>query len=378
MKNNFTVIYKVFFFSLLTILFISNSGGPPTGNTGAPGDGACNNCHSGGTQTGSVDITGILDIDNPILPNKTYNVTVGITLATGSSSRAGFQFVALEGNSAGSPSIGTLSNFGTNVGTATSGSRTYAQHSGGENTYVGSVTTYTFDWTSPATSTNNISFYVAANIADGSGTGGDLIVFDSDQNISLPVELVDFNVKDVGNGQVELNWSTASEINSDYFEVLRSENGRDYNSLGKVFAAGFSNQMQYYSFQDDAPIENRYSFYRLKQFDLDGSYTYSSIEAVQVMNYQDHYLNIFPNPARNNECLFIDYISATSHPNAHIRIYDQFGRSVFDDPQMHLGIQKGFNKFVLDLKNIPNGQYFLSISDNGNLLKGSSFIMVNN
>jgi len=378
MKNKFPVIYKVFFFLLGACFFISFSGGPPAGNTGAPGDGTCDQfCHSGPTQTGSVDITGIVDVDNPIVPSKTYNVTVTITLLSGSSTRAGFQFVALDGNSAGSLSTGTFSNLGTNVGTTTSGSRTYAQHSGGENTYSGNMVTYTFDWTAPANSTNNISFYVAGNIADGSGSGGDLIVFDSDQNIPLPVELVEFKAKQLGNSKVELNWATASEQNSDYFEILKSENGVDYIEIGRLPAAGYSNEMLYYYFIDDAPILNRNSFYRLRQVDFDGKVFYSHIVIIQVLDYADHQLNIFPNPARNNFCLFIDFVSERAYPNAIVRVYDQFGKGVIHDQQLYSGIQEGFNKFVLDISKLPKGPYFLSITDGHNLIESKSFVVVN-
>ena len=82
-------------------------------------------------------------------------------------------------------------------------------------------------------------------------------LFDSDQNVPLPVELIEFQAKDLGNSKSQLNWSTASEVNSDYFEVLRSENGRDFTSIGTVTAAGDSDQTIHYSFQDESPILNR-------------------------------------------------------------------------------------------------------------------------
>ena len=157
----------------MAYLNFSFSGNPPDGRKGAPGDGACSGCHFGGTQTGSIAIEGITD--NPLIPNKTYNVAVRITLTSGISTRAGFQFVALDGNTNSAVSTGTYSNLGTNVGTGTSGSRTYAEHSGGENTYSSGDVLYTFDWTAPATATNNIAFYVAGNIANGSGTNLSLI-----------------------------------------------------------------------------------------------------------------------------------------------------------------------------------------------------------
>lgn len=370
-------ICRVFsLFVILTVL-ISFSSGPPAGNTGAPGDGTCGGCHGGGSQTGTVDITGILDVDNPIIANKTYNVDVCITLLSGSSPRAGFQFVALDGNTSTSGSIGTISNLGTNVGTTTSGSREYVQHSGGENTYSAGKLTYSFDWTAPATAVDDISFYVAANIANGSGTGGDLIVFDSDQSITLPVDLVEFKATDNSDGRVLLKWITASELNSDYFEILRSEDGIDFYSIANVDAQGFSNEIFEYKYVDENAITNRNSYYRLKQLDIDGQYAFSDIETVQAQQFDNSYLNIFPNPANRNGCLFIDYFSNEDLPNSKYSIQDIFGNTIIHDAQLDSGVNKGFNKIVVDIKEVPAGQYVLLISNNNRLVQSKSFIVGN-
>lgn len=374
MKKRLPYIYRSFALLFFAYTFISFSDSPPTGRTGAPGESNCSGCHFGGTQTGSVDIQGIND--NPVVPNKTYNVSIVINLTSGSSSRAGFQFVALDGNTAGSASTGSFSNLGTNVGTATSGSRTYTQHSGDENAYLGSMVTYTFDWTAPSTSTNNISFYTAANIADGNFASGDLIVFDSDLNIPLPVELQSFKANARNNNEVEIVWTTSTERNSQYFEVLRSEDGIDYEIIGKIEAAGYADEMQSYQFIDDRPIFNKNSFYRLKQYDYDNRFAYSSIETIQVMNFQNDHLNIFPNPATRSSCLFIDYLSDQALPNAQVRIYDQSGKLVVDQMQEDSGIAEGFNKFVIDIPTLSVGTYFLTITGgNGEILNTRSFVV---
>jgi len=352
-----TLVNKLFYLALIAGVFFSFSSSAPVGLSGAPGDGTCNNCHFGGTQTGTVDILGIVDVDNPIIPGKTYNVQVCINLISGTSPRAGFQFVALDGNTTNSASIGTLSNFGPNVGTMSSGSRTYAGHSGGEQTYTAGKATYTFDWTAPTSSPNDISFYVTANIANGSGTSGDLIVFDSDQSIALPVDLVEFKANDSGDGTVELTWLTASEVNSDYYEVLRSEDGRDFVRIAEVKAAGFSDQNQYYSYRDHEPILNRNSYYRLKQFDYNGQHFYSEVKTLQVENYENSFLNIFPNPASRSGCLFIDYFTEEAMPNAKFQVLDMYGRTVLHNEQLSSEIKQGFNKLVFDIHELSVGQY---------------------
>ncbi len=375
MKKIFPTLYKILLLVSIYYLYVSFSFAPPAGLTGAPGEATCGNCHFGATQTGNIDITGILDVDNPIIPDKTYNVTISINLTSGSSSRAGFQFVALDGNSAGSPSTGAFSNLGTNVGTAASGNRTYALHTGGENTYVGSNVTYTFDWTAPSTSTNDISFYATGLIANGSGINGDLVVFDSDQNIVLPVDLVEFEARALTSNEVVLRWTTLSEQNSYYFEILRSDNGQDFDPIGRIEAAQNASTEIDYRYVDKNPILNRTSFYRLKMVDLDGLYEYSDIVAVQNISKEESLLNLFPNPARKDFCLFVDYVSDVDRPNAVVRIYDLEGNKHLSDPQMEAGITKGFNKLVLDINTLHSGQYFLCVSDGDKMLHTKTFIV---
>ena len=364
------------FLASIYYLHTSFSSGPPAGMSGAPGDSTCNNCHFGGSQTGSINISGILDVDNPIIPDKIYNVMVTLNLISGSSTRAGFQFVALDGNSAGSASTGTLSNFGTNVGSNSSGNRVYAQHSGTENSYASSVVTYTFDWTAPSSSVNDISFYVAGLIANGSGTSGDLVVFDSDQNIALPVTLSDFRAEKLNADNISLIWTTLSEQNSDFFEVLRSDNGIDYESISRVSASQSSSVKVNYEYVDTDPIINRTSFYRLRIVDLDGRYEYSDVIAIHNISKDLSILNLFPNPARRDQCLFVDFISDIDRPNAIVRIYDLNGIPHLNDPQMNAGFEKGFNKVVLDINTLPLGQYFLRVSDGQKMLHTKAFIVI--
>ena len=357
------------------MVFVSFSFSPPAGLTGAPGDATCGNCHFGGSQTGSIDISGIVDVDNPIIPNKTYNVTVTINLISGTSPRAGFQFVALEGNGPSSPSFGTFSNLGTNVGTSTFGGRTYVHHFGGENSYSGSQVTYTFDWTAPAPSTSNVSFYATGLIANGSGTGGDIIVFDSDQNIVLPVELVGFEASKLSSNEISLRWTTLNEANSDYFEVLRSDDGVDFKAIDRVAAAENSLVAIDYEFRDSDPLPHQTSYYRLKIVDLDGKYEYSDVVVVRNFNEYEMSLNLFPNPARKDFCLFVDLVSDIERPNATVRIFDINGVSFLNDPQMIAGVKKGFNKLVLDINTLPEGNYILGVFDGNEILKSEKFIV---
>lgn len=84
----------------------------------------------------------------------------------------------------------------------------------------------------------------------------------------LPVELLDFSATLVEDG-VELNWSTASEYNSDYFSVYRAVDTSSWTKLADIPSAGFSTSLQEYKYKDESILYN-YTYYRLKQTDIDG------------------------------------------------------------------------------------------------------------
>lgn len=119
----------------------------------------------------------------------------------------------------------------------------------------------------------------------------------------LPVTLLDFTAVQV-NEAVTLNWSTASEINNEYFEVEKSLDGINFNVIGRVIGAVNSTTTRFYSFSDHELKKGRI-FYRLKQTDLDNKFTYSPIVAVNVGEASSSTiaLSVYPNPTI--ESLFI-------------------------------------------------------------------------
>ena len=85
----------------------------------------------------------------------------------------------------------------------------------------------------------------------------------------LPVELLSFTARPLQNEFVKCEWQTASEINSDYFLVQRSIDAINFEIVGSVSAAGYSNSILEYEFDDHEPYDG-VSYYRLQQFDRDG------------------------------------------------------------------------------------------------------------
>jgi hypothetical protein len=104
----------------------------------------------------------------------------------------------------------------------------------------------------------------------GGGTTGTFNIFVSTPQ-ALPVELVSFDGNEM-NHINHLEWTTASEANSDIFEIEWSTDAIDWWLIGDVKAAGNSNTNNYYSFNHEDFRKGTFNYYRLKQIDYDGNY----------------------------------------------------------------------------------------------------------
>lgn len=160
---------------LLTLwLSLTNSirepNNPPVGKTGAPGEQTCgqSGCHSGGTYTGTVSISGIPDT---VTASEIYTLTL---TQTSNAVRAGFELTCLDGSNT---MCGTLTaGAGSSIGTSTNG-RKYARQSSPKNLSNGSVS-WTFIWKAPASAANNsATFYFVSLAANGNGqNSGDKVL----------------------------------------------------------------------------------------------------------------------------------------------------------------------------------------------------------
>ncbi|HLP10430.1 MAG TPA: hypothetical protein VK177_00760 [Flavobacteriales bacterium] len=100
--------------------------------------------------------------------------------------------------------------------------------------------------------------------------------------LTLPVELIDFSVINV-NMQAKLRWETASEKNCSHYEVQRAGNDAEFITIGQVGGNGTTNYSKTYGFTDSQPLSGQ-SYYRLKQVDFDGAYTFLKPLAFNLEN----------------------------------------------------------------------------------------------
>ncbi|MEM1328713.1 MAG: T9SS type A sorting domain-containing protein [Bacteroidota bacterium] len=143
-----------------------------------------------------------------------------------------------------------------------------------------------------------------------------------DCNAILPVELIRFSAKQVDQS-VLLSWSTASELNNDYFEIQRSLNAKQFNPIGIVAGGGTTLETQHYTFADDTAPKDQPIYYRLRQVDMDQVFEYSAIVAITVHTKSASSISLYPNPSSDFATI------AAPKPMTHIRISNISGTTIW-------------------------------------------------
>jgi len=183
----------------------------------------------------------------------------------------------------------------------------------------------------------------------------------------LPIELLFFKAKSNLEKKVDVDWSTVSEINNDYFVVERSKNAADFEYLTKVDGAGNSNSTLYYQIFDKNPYEG-ISYYRLKQVDFDGSSSFSNICPVLIEGLE--IIAIYPQPAIDNVTF---KVVSSDDVSVDILIVDDIGRMIQSTSAM---LTKGENIITIPVSMFANGVYLFNVSTSDRKFKTSkSFII---
>lgn len=179
-------------------------------------------------------------------------------------------------------------------------------------------------------------------------------------NGTLPVELITFRGEKQGEN-VLLSWATAHELNNALFEVERSLDGTEFVKIGERMGAGNSMALINYNFEDVAAFKKASVFYyRLKQVDFDGKFSYSNTIVVQegIRNLADS--KVVPNPFAGGASVYFETSAATE---ANISVINVLGAVVYSSP---VNATKGMNEFVLDAgMGLKSGIYFIKIEAAG-------------
>jgi|GEM_PF-412512 len=174
------------------------------------------------------------------------------------------------------------------------------------------------------------------------------------------------------NCEVTLNWSTASEVNVNFFVIERSTDGINFELVGRVDAASNSNTMQYYNWVDEDPAVGEL-YYRLTEVEDDGSKNVLRIIATNSNCYVNNDLIVYPNPTVNS--LNIVYASDAAGTTT-IEILDELGRVVLTTERPLI---IGDNNHAIAVGTLPNAMYMVRLIENNKRLVGyEKFVKVEN
>jgi hypothetical protein len=201
--------------------------------------------------------------------------------------------------------------------------------------------------------TNISSFTAGANTFSVVGYRGTFSPFAIAGESPLPIELLDFTA--VANGSsVDLKWTTASEINNDYFTVERSIDAIHFEDVLTKDGAGNSSTIRSYSDVDTKPLPGL-SYYRLRQTDFNGSFSHSKIVPVQF----DPSTNLIHAFVNNDQNFQLQITGESRGELVNVSVFDLAGKLILDKD---LGINKGANSFIITNPGIVSGVYLIRIS----------------
>ncbi len=170
---------------------------------------------------------------------------------------------------------------------------------------------------------------------------------------NLQVALLSFSGEYISRNKVQLDWVTASELNNDHFELMRSKDGINWEVLAIVEGQGTTNEISKYNFSDKDPFHGN-SFYQLKQVDLNGETSLSEIVIIKIGFLNDHLFGTaYPNPSK--EIVYINVNSDTAL-DFDIKLFTLDGK-LQQSKKMNAA-----NRLHLNTKSLPAGIYILQIT----------------
>lgn len=209
-----------------------------------------------------------------------------------------------------------------------------------------------------------VSYDFACEAINSGGPSGYSATQSFVTSLVLPITNLNFTARRNGSA-VDLDWLTASEQNSAFFILEKSENGINYQPVGQVQAAGNSNSTLSYHYTD-FNVSRSISFYRLKIVDLNAVYRYSPVRAVSPAADSKTSLLVYPNPTKIQTTLVLWEVAKV---DLLLTIFNYAGQQVKSQI-----ILQGEQVIPVSLKNLPKGIYSLQLRGQG-LTKTSRIVV---
>lgn len=171
---------------------------------------------------------------------------------------------------------------------------------------------------------------------------------------SLPLEWIKLEARLDKDGIVLLQWITLNENNTSHFKVEHSIDAENWETIGRVAAAGTTTEKQNYYFAHQKPVVGA-NFYRLQQVDINGDFTYSDIR--QIKNDKPNSVLTWNNPVKDK--LFMQYV-APEQGQITLDLFNSEGKLI---KQQVFEVQHGDNNITWEVSDLPSGIYWINSND---------------
>ena len=227
---------------------------------------------------------------------------------------------------------------------------------------------------------SKINLSIGSQIDDNGTSGGiatdrySSLYFKSISNIiqTLGVKYRSFDAYLINNTSINLSWTTNNETNNDHFEIERSFDQKDFNTVALIFAPEENiSGPNKYSFNDHPKdlSSHKVVYYRLKQIDIDGKFTYSVVKMVRLSETSNAFVHVYPNPYIEN--LNLNFMSNKSG-KADVRMINTKGQLIVN---RQAEISNGYNNIQLsDLSSQVPGLYIIDVIVNGKVVNTQKVI----
>lgn len=168
----------------------------------------------------------------------------------------------------------------------------------------------------------------------------------------VPIQLISFKGENINNIN-QINWATATEVNNDFFEIERSVDGILFEKIGTTKGHGNANAINYYKYTDVKPFIG-ITYYRLKQIDFNGNYSYSN--TISIVYNNDELFSAVPNPFTDNITISIPAFRFEKFSDYQLLVHDSYGRLIYSQ-------QISKHGFTVETANWRKGIYFIEIGN---------------
>ena len=218
-------------------------------------------------------------------------------------------------------------------------------------------------WTQISISSANYQIFIVDSMTQFATQGAGFYKLNSD--FFIPVELTSFTAE-ASENEIILNWTTATELNNQGFEIDRSSDNETFEKIGFVPGFGTTTESISYTYQI-VEFASGIQYYRLKQIDFDGTYEYSEVIEVEGINPGQFTLfQNYPNPF--NPFTSIKFSLAVDS-NVKLKLFNMLGQEVGE--LLNSEISAGIHHIDFNASSLSSGTYFYVLEANGN--NGSNF-----